>query len=347
MAKTLLHIGGGRLDLPSIRWAHGAGLDVVVTDASESAPAARLARRFVTLAPTAIADLVQLALELNEGGELLGAYAGDPDAALAVAAIGAATGTPAHAPDAVRATLDTDELAEHLAAADVAVESGAANGATQLDVDGILVEGAFVAGGILERIDADDVFDELGIMEPTLRSDERRSIYALLERAARAVGLGAGPVGARVLLRSGGPAITRLWPHFCERVTTGFVSPTALGKSPVQAWLGALGERGGPFDTMPTGDAQGESASAGWMALRAPDAGAFQGIEGIDLALASRALTGVCVVAGRGREIADPRAANTVVGYAYATGCDPEEVETRLRSARQSLRIELAQRSIA
>lgn len=105
-SRTLLHLGGGRLQLPALRWARAQGLEVVLTDADEEAPGRALADRFHRVGGTETKTLVALARELAAEGRFAGAFCNNDYGLLAVSAIGAATGTP-HVPrEAVLRALD-------------------------------------------------------------------------------------------------------------------------------------------------------------------------------------------------------------------------------------------------
>jgi len=106
MGKTLIMIGGSRLQLPGLRWAREAGLEVCLTDARPDCPGRRVAMRFHPIDATDVEALVALARDIHRAGDLLGAYCSDDAGLEAVAAIGAATGTPANSLAAVRRALD-------------------------------------------------------------------------------------------------------------------------------------------------------------------------------------------------------------------------------------------------
>jgi len=122
--RILLHVGGGRLQVPGLSFARDAGLEVVVTDADPLAPGRAAAARFEPIPGDDVDALVRLAEELAAQGELAGAYCSNDFGLPAVAAIGAATGTPANSPEAVAAALDKGRSSELWEAAGVATPLG-------------------------------------------------------------------------------------------------------------------------------------------------------------------------------------------------------------------------------
>jgi len=106
MRRSLLYIGGSELQLPGIRWARAAGLDVVLTDASEQAPGRGLSERFHSVSGTDQEMLAALALSIDERAPFAGAYCSNDFGLGSVAAVGEATSTPANDPRAVARALD-------------------------------------------------------------------------------------------------------------------------------------------------------------------------------------------------------------------------------------------------
>ncbi len=106
MRKSLLYIGGSELQLPGIRWAQDAGLDVILTDLREDAPGRGLCDLFHPVSGTDEKALRELALVIDGQMPLGGAYCSNDFGLNAVAAVGEATATPANDPRAVARALD-------------------------------------------------------------------------------------------------------------------------------------------------------------------------------------------------------------------------------------------------
>ena len=109
MSKTLIFIGGSVLQLPSIRWAQAAGLEVVLTDINPEAPGHQLVEQSHVIAGDDVQALVKLALGLQQAGDFAGAYCSNDFGLEAVAAISEATDTPGNPIEAVRRSLHKEE----------------------------------------------------------------------------------------------------------------------------------------------------------------------------------------------------------------------------------------------
>jgi len=104
--KALLHIGGSRLQLPSLQWARELGLYVVLTDRNPEAPGAVMANRFEVIDGTDVDSLLALAHEVAGEYDLVGTYASSDFGLRAVAAIAEALGRPSCSRLAVERALD-------------------------------------------------------------------------------------------------------------------------------------------------------------------------------------------------------------------------------------------------
>ena len=126
MGKALLMIGGGRLQQPAVRWAREAGMRVVVSDRDPNAPGRSGADGFERVSAGDTPSLIALARSLQRSGGLAGAYCGDDFGLRAVAAIGAATGTPANPLAAVETALNKDAASRVWCAAGLPAPAGRA-----------------------------------------------------------------------------------------------------------------------------------------------------------------------------------------------------------------------------
>lgn len=87
MKKILIHIGASYLQEESLKWAKEAGLYVVATDVNKNTPLRKLADEFYCISGTDVDSLVELAVNQNESGNLIGAYCSNDFGLKAVAAI--------------------------------------------------------------------------------------------------------------------------------------------------------------------------------------------------------------------------------------------------------------------
>lgn len=106
LPPTLIHIGGGHFQIPSINWAKDAGLFVVVTDKNPRAPGAALADLFVPLAGDDLEGFLHLSRELARKHQLVGIWCHADFCLRVQAKINALLGLPGPTPEAVAAALD-------------------------------------------------------------------------------------------------------------------------------------------------------------------------------------------------------------------------------------------------
>ncbi len=406
--RTLLQIGGGRLQLPLLGWARAAGLSVVLADGDEAAPGRPLADRFHGLRGDDVPALVALARELAAEGNFAGATCNNDFGLSAVAAIGAATGTPANSPTATARALDkraakerwqglgiatptwfdVTSAAETVRAVTSLLESGqgavvkpadssGSRGVTSLaaaheaerawqaarahgehvlveelvvgrhlDVNGLFLDGAFHPAGILDRhfTAPPTCVPVFGTQPAQLSSAEERRVYRLLENAARALGLGIGPIKGDVILGAAGPVLLEVAPRFHGEVSTAHVSPLCFGASPLEAWVRYLanGERPVAMALPATGAGTtltNRAPAAGWLAILPERAGRFVGLTGEDAARDVSGITDLLVTRRVGTELPETRDNRSVCGFLWATGKDPAEVESTLFFARSRIEV--------
>jgi len=138
-SRALIHIGGGRLQLPGLQLAVEAGLEVVLTDADPSAPGRALAARWAPIRGDDVPGLLDLARSVARETPLAGAYCSNDFGVSAVAAIGAELGIPACAPEAARDALDKVRSTATWRAAGIATTRGTTV-ATRAELERALAE---------------------------------------------------------------------------------------------------------------------------------------------------------------------------------------------------------------
>lgn len=390
MGRALLAIGGGRLQLPALRWARAAGLHLVVTDQDPNAPGRKLADRFDVISGTDVDALLELARDVDAVHDLVGAYSPHDFGLPAVAAIGAALGKPAASPEAVARCLDKAAATRALRAAGIPTPEGTtvadetelmdalqrigtpaivkpadSSGSRgvravttaeealrafdealhhsrhvvlerqlhghHVDVNGFFREGAFLPGGLLDRFftPAPVCVPTWGLQPSRLTPQQADATYRLVDRAARALGVDAGPVKADVVWTDDGPVLLELAPRFHGDVSTAHVSPLSLARSPIQAWFATLAGVGGPFDVVPT---RAERV-AGWMAILPEAAGTLRRVRGVEAARAVPGVDDVLIHRSPGYTIPTLGDNRAVCGFVWASGDSAQRVEERLRRA--------------
>ena len=341
MSRTLLVLGAGPLQIPALRWAREAGLTSVVTSAD--ARAKRLAGEFHSLSPCDVDAHLALTRVLARDGALAGVLVSDERGLRLLATLAGALALPVPPRAALALALEPARAREHWRAHGL-VTNGSDEPRERFDVGGFFRDGAFVPAGCVERraLPLASRVSEWGLCPPRLAGEELAQAFVLAERAARTLGITHGPVQVTLAAGERGLALIELFPGFRDAVAAAHVTPLAYGKSPLQAWFGALAEAGGPFDELPLAP----TATAGWMAVLPERTGFFAGVDG---AARARALPGVVDLwlEEPGREIDSLSEPAAVCGFVWARGDDRNELERRLRAARAALEVRVACRQVA
>ncbi|HEX6883595.1 MAG TPA: hypothetical protein VF530_09455 [Planctomycetota bacterium] len=338
MRSSLLVLGGGPFALPLLTWAREAGLEATLVDPETRAAARRAAHAFERIpaddAPAHAALARRLhARALERGGRLAGVVATEERALALLPAVS----------EAVPGCLARRSVLEHLATPERARarlrERGFAvteAAAETLAVHAFFRDGGFVPCGLARRTTLAGG-DLLCLAPGELTPAAARMALVTVERAARALGLEQGLLEARLVPEESGFALAGLAPTFTDLLGAAQVARLAYGKSPLQAWLAHLAGVGGPFDepsTTPRG-------AAGWLAVAAPPRGVFAGIDHVTRA---RALGLADLwVDEPGRTLGPTGERARPLAYLWAAADDLGTVETRLRAARATLSVRVAE----
>jgi biotin carboxylase len=217
---------------------------------------------------------------------------------------------------------------------------------------GILVErfvsGAEVAvegllrGGRLELLAIFDKPDPLDgpFFEETIYVTPSRHPAALLARieqvtaaAARALGLVEGPVHAELRLPPEGPVVLEIAARsiggLCSR-TLRFGAGLTLEEVLVAHAMGL------PLDAL-----RREARAAGVMMLPIPRRGVLHGVAGVAAARDVRGIEDVVVTVPEGREVVPLPEGDSYLGFVFARGETPADVEAALRAAHARLSFDI------
>jgi len=110
--KALIHLGAGELHVPGILCAKGLGLFVVTTDVRPNPPGAIHSDLHWTVSAADAGALTELALELSQSHEVVGAFSTIDLGLNSVARICQELALPGNSPDAVDACLDKSRALE-------------------------------------------------------------------------------------------------------------------------------------------------------------------------------------------------------------------------------------------
>lgn len=185
-------------------------------------------------------------------------------------------------------------------------------------------------------------FEESIYVTPSrLPRDEQRAIETCLESAVRAIGLTHGSVHAEFRLNAQG-----VWPLEIAPRPIGGLCARALRFQP------ASGSDCIEFEElllrhaleMPGADAPREKAASGVMMIPVPRSGILEKVEGQDEATAVHAITGLEITARLHDFIAAWPEGSSYLGFLFARGAEPGEVENALREAHRRLRFTFGER---
>jgi hypothetical protein len=153
--------------------------------------------------------------------------------------------------------------------------------------------------------------------------------------AAAALGLAEGPVHAELRLGPGGPVVLEVAARsiggLCAR-TLRFGAGVSLEEIIVAHAVG-----------LPVAALRREAAASGVMMLPIPRAGVLHGVRGIEEARAVPGVVDVAVTIPLGRTVEPLPEGDSYLGFLFARGASPEEVERALRTAHARLRFEIRQ----
>ena len=122
--KTLVHIGGSALQIPSVEFARKLGLRVIVTDRDDRAPAAGVASELRVIGGDDVSGIVALARELQSACDLVGVYSSNDFGLLAAAHACKSVCLPGCAPEVVARSLNKSAAKSCFRAAGVRTPGG-------------------------------------------------------------------------------------------------------------------------------------------------------------------------------------------------------------------------------
>ena len=204
----------------------------------------------------------------------------------------------------------------------------------ELSIDGLLTDGGLTPVAVFDKPAMPDgpTFEETLLVTPSRLA--RRVIEGAVRtagHAARAIGLRAGPVHAELRVAGTGPAMLEL----AARSIGGLCSRALRfpgGRSLEQLILAnALGEH------VPAGN-QKPRRPCGVFMLPVPRAGVLRSVEGRADAEAVPGITGVTITIPVGRRVRPLPDGDQYLGFLFAEGGTPAEVEMALTTASQRLR---------
>ncbi len=206
----------------------------------------------------------------------------------------------------------------------------------ELAVEGLLREGRFELLALFDKPDPLDgpYFEETLYVTPSrLPARRQRQVVACAAQAAAALGLTEGPIHAELRLNDGGPWILEV----AARSIGGLCSRTlrfGVGLSLEELLLRhAAG--------LPIPSLERSGGASGVMMLPIPKAGTLHGVTGLDEARAVPGVEDVVISVRNGERLVPLPEGNRYLGFAFARGGGPAEVEAALRCAQRLLTFDI------
>ena len=206
----------------------------------------------------------------------------------------------------------------------------------EVSVEGLLTDGELEVLAIFDKPDplVGPYFEETIYVTPSrLPAERQEEVRRTAARAAQALGLRDGPLHAEVRINDEG-----VWPvDIAARSIGGLCSRTlqfGAGVSLEQLLLGhAVGQ--------PAADIERLHAASGVMMIPIPRAGRLRRVEGLAAARALPSVAGIAITIPLGHEVTPLPEGSEYLGFIFARGNRPEEVEAALREAHGLLLIDI------
>ena len=206
----------------------------------------------------------------------------------------------------------------------------------EVALEGLLRDGSLEVLALFDKPDPLDgpFFEKTIYVTPSrhpagLQEDVRR----VTAEAARALGLAEGPVHAELRLSAKGPVVLEVAARsiggLCARALR-FGAGLSLEEIVVAHAMG-----------LPLSSLTREARASGVMMLPIPRRGILQGVSGLEAARAVPGVEDVVVTIPEGREVVPLPEGDAYLGFLFARGERPEEVERALRAAQARLAFDI------
>ncbi len=206
----------------------------------------------------------------------------------------------------------------------------------EVAVEGILREGRLHPLVFFDKPDPLEgpFFEETLYVTPSSHPEAlQRRVLAVAADGARALGLRTGPIHAELRLGGGEPVLLEIAARSiggrCSRVLR-FGSGISLEEIILGTALGMV----------PAEQAR-EEAAAGVMMIPIPAAGLLAGVAGLEKARQTPGVEGVEITIPAGQPVVPLPEGRRYLGFIYAKGETPGQVETALREAQRRLRFDI------
>ncbi len=207
----------------------------------------------------------------------------------------------------------------------------------EVAVEGLLTDGALRALAIFDKPDPLEgpYFEETIYVTPSrLPELQQRAVLQCARDAARALGLSHGPIHAELRINEAG-----VWPLE--------VAPRPIGGLCARALRFSSGEAPEPIGLeelllrhaleLPGCDSPREGVASGVLMIPVPKSGMLEGVTGEEAARSTPGVTELIITARLHDYIAAWPEGSSYLGFLFARGSAPEEVELAIRRAHEKL----------
>lgn len=205
----------------------------------------------------------------------------------------------------------------------------------EVAVEGMLTDGKLTVLALLDKPDPLDgpFFEETMFVTPSRHDpDLQDAIVSLTEDAAVALGLVTGPIHSEVRCGPEGPVLIEIAARsiggLCGRALTFGLFGESLESVVLRS---ALGMPGLGLDT--------SAVATGVLMLPIPEPGTLESIEGVEEALAVGGITEFDQTIPNGKHVVPLPEGDRYLGFLFARGLTPEDVEHSLSTAHAALTI--------
>ena len=218
----------------------------------------------------------------------------------------------------------------------------------EIAVEGLMDRGRLKVLAIFDKPDAlvGPFFEEtIYVTLSRLKAGVQEAVVGALGRAVEALGLYHGPLHAELRIAPDGALPQNVWVMevaarsiggLCSRALR-FCSPSVGESVSLEELLIelALGRD--------VRDLRREASASGVMMIPVPQAGVYEGVDGLERARATRGVEDVIITAKPAEKLVPLPEGASYLGFIFARGPSPELVEGALRRAHQELRFLIAQ----
>jgi len=210
----------------------------------------------------------------------------------------------------------------------------------EVAVEGLLDRGRLRVLAIFDKPDPLEgpYFEESIYVTPSRLSEKQQvSIVDCLGRSVRALGLEHGPLHAEFRINEAGPWVLEVQPR-----PIGGLCARALRFGPEKIYLEELLVRHALG--LPGSDLSREPEASGVMMIPVPKSGVLEGVEGLEAARATPHVTDIQITARLHDPIVAWPEGSSYLGFIFAGGETPQDVESALRAAHSRLCFQITPR---